>query len=91
MVELLEVLQEYKNIEDLNTNNFIKFIEEAVKYYDERAVIRVIKSIRFKKSTLSSLRNTLDYYNLENNIDRYLNGTSKYNAINIEALYESGS
>lgn len=88
MIELLEILQEYKNIQDLNMNRFIKFIEETVKYYDEKTVERVIKSVGYKKGTLASLRNILDFFNLENNIDKYLNGTSKYNAINMEELYE---
>jgi len=91
LIELLEILQEYKNIEDFNTNNFIKFIEEAVKYYDERTVERIIKSISYKKSTLASLRNVLEFFGLENTIDEYLNGTSKYNAINMEEIYESTS
>lgn len=91
LIELLEILQEYKNIEDFNTNNFIKFIEEAVKYYDERTVERIIKSISYKKSTLASLRNVLEFFDLENTIDEYLNGTSKYNAINMEEIYESTS
>jgi hypothetical protein len=89
MVELLEILQEYKNIEDLNTNSFIKFIEETIKYYDEKIVVKIIKSIGYKKGTLASLRNILEFFNLENNIDKYLNGISKYNAINMGVLYET--
>jgi hypothetical protein len=89
MIELLEILQEYKNIEDLNMNSFIKFIEETIKYYDEKTVERIIKSIGYKKGTLASLRNILEFFNLENTIDKYLNGISKYNAINMGVLYET--
>lgn len=91
MVELLEVLQEYKRIEDLNTNKFIQFIEDTVKYYDEKAVERVLKTCSYKKSTIASLRKILDFFNLENDLQKYLNGTSKYNEINMEELYETTS
>lgn len=89
MIELLEIIQAYKTIEDLNINSFINFIEETVKYYDEKTVERVIKSCSYKKGTLASLKNILDFFNLENNIDKYLNGISQYNAINMGKLYET--
>lgn len=88
LIELLEVLQEYKNIEDLNKMNFIKFIEKRIKYYDEKTVKRVINTISYKKSTLASLKNILKFYNVENTIDEYLSGTSKYNTINMEEFHE---
>lgn len=89
MVELLEVLEGYNNVEDLNTENLIKFIEKLIRHYDDKIIENIIDVIRYKKSTLASLKNILDFYNLENNISNYLNGTSKYKSINMEKLYES--
>ena len=89
IIELLEILQEYKNIEDLNNINLINFIKKAVNYYDEQTFTRVIKNISFKKSTIASLKNVLDFFNVENNIKTHLNGTTKYDAINMEELYET--
>lgn len=91
MIELLEILQEYMNIEDLNKKNFIKYLEETAKYYDEQVINKVLNSMNYKKSTIASLKNVLDYYGVNNNISKYLNGTSKYKALTLEELYDSTS
>lgn len=88
MIELLEILQEHQKIEGLNTNSLIAFIEEAVKCYNEKTVERIIEAVSYKKSTLASLRNILDFFNVENNINKYLNGISKYKAIDMKSMYE---
>jgi len=91
MVELLEVLQEHTKIEDLNRIKLIEFIENAVKHYDEKTIERVLQTGSYKKSTIASLRRILDFLNVEHDLKMYLNGTSKYDEINIEELYESTS
>ena len=91
MVELLEVLQNYRNIEDLNLIGLKKFIEDSIKYYDEKTIQKLIRSIGYKKHTLASLKNILDFFKLENNMDNYLNGTSRYNALRMEELYGATS
>jgi hypothetical protein len=89
MIELMEILQGYRGIEELNFMNLIKFVESAVHQFDEKTVDKIVKSIKYKKRTLASLKNVLDYYKIDNSIDKYLNGTSKYDAIIMEELYES--
>lgn len=91
MIELLEILQEYMNIEDLNKKNFIKYLGETTKYYDEQVIDKVLNSMNYKKSTIASLKNVLDYYGVNNNLSKYLNGTSKYKALTMEELYDSTS
>jgi len=91
MVELLEVLQNYRNIEDLNLIGLKKFIEDSIKYYDEKTIQKLIRSIGYKKHTLASLKNILDFFKLENNMDNYLNVTSRYNALRMEELYGATS
>lgn len=91
MIELLEVLQNYRNIEDLNVIGLKRFIEDSVKYYDEKTIQKLIKTIYYKKHTLASLKNILDFFNVENKIESYLNGTSRYNAIRMEELYGAAS
>ena len=90
-IELLELLQNYKRIEDLNAKRFIDFIRENILYYDEKTLKRVIDKIGYKKSTLASLKNVLDYYDITNSVDEYLSGTSKYEAIKLEEWNESTS
>ena len=57
MIEILEILQEYKSIEDLNKKNFLKYLEEVSKNYDENSVDIILQKIQYKKSTLASLKN----------------------------------
>ena len=45
LIELLEVLENYTKIEDLNTNNLIRFIKNFVKFYDEKILNKLIESI----------------------------------------------
>lgn len=88
LIELLEVLENYKNIEDLNYNNLIQMIETSASNYNDRNLNQLINIIKYKKRTLASLKNVLDYYGIENKIDKYLNETSNYDAFNMEALNE---
>lgn len=88
MIELLEVLENHKKIEDLNKSNLIKFIKISVDCYDEEIITKILKEIRYKKSTLASLKSILDSYSIKNMIGNYLNGTSKYDVINMEELNE---
>jgi hypothetical protein len=86
MIEMLEILQAYSSIEELNKVNLIKFLETAVNQYNEKIVGKILINIKYKKSTLASLKNVLDYYDIDNNLEKYLNGTSRYNSIEMETL-----
>ena len=88
LIELLEVLENYRKIEDLNYVNLIQYIENSVQYYNERVLDKLIRVIGYKKSTLASFKNILDYYGRENTINEYLNETSNYNALRMEELNE---
>ncbi len=87
MVELLEVLQEYMNIEDLNKKSLLSYLEKSISHYDEKILDKIMKSMNYKKHTIASLKTILDYYNVENSLSKYLNGTSRYNTINMEELH----
>lgn len=88
LVELLEVLEHYKTIEDLNLPNLINYIKASVQYYDKNSLKKIQNAIGYKKRTLASLKNILDYYGVEHSIQTYLNETSNYDAINLESLNE---
>lgn len=89
MIELLEVLENYKKIEDLNRSNLKEFIKISVEYYEEKILKKILKEIGYKKSTLASLKGVLDSFSIKNTIDNYLNGTSKYDILKMEELYET--
>ena len=88
LIQLLAVLENYQSIEDLNWNNFISFIKESVEFYDAKHLKKVLRSISYKKSTLASLKVCLDYFGIANSVDEYLNPTSKYKTISVEAFNE---
>ncbi len=89
MIELLEVLQNYTKIEELNYKKLVRFLGESVRYYNETDVIRILSSIKYKKSTIASLVKVLRYYRISTELSSYLKGTSKYKTIDIEGLYET--
>lgn len=88
MVELLDFLENIYNIEDLNKENAILFIEKAIESYSERILEKLIKNIGYKKSTLASLKNVLDYYNVSHTVGKHLNDLSTYKSVRMEDLYE---
>lgn len=89
MIELLEIIENYKTIEALNKKALIKFIEDRVHYYDIKTVERVLHACTYKKRTIASLKTILDYFNIDNTLEQYLNGTSRYNEIDWVEFYET--
>lgn len=84
MIELLEVLQNYRKIQDMNTREFLWFLQETAGYYNERTLERIVSKIPYKKSTLASLEQVLCYFGIHNSVGQYLNGISTYDSIRIE-------
>lgn len=91
MIELLDVLENYHKIEDLNVTNLLIYFKESIKHYNDKKMDVIIKEMKFKKSTLASLKNVLDYYCFTNNIKKYLNDLSTYKTINMGELDETTS
>lgn len=88
MIELLDFLENVNKIEEFNKRHAIRFIEDAVALYNDQLLEKLLIAIGYKKSTLASLKNVLDYYKINHSIGKYLNGLSKYNSMRMEDLYE---
>ena len=88
IIELLEILQHYDEITDLNKENLVKYFEDAVKYYNNKVLNKIKTTINYRKSTFISLKNILDYYGTKNNISTFVSNTSSYKAISVEKLHE---
>ena len=69
-------------------NKIYNYAKDFVNCYDEKIVNEVIEKIKYKKSTISFLNNILDYFNVENNLNKRLSSLSKYNHIDMEEIYE---
>lgn len=88
MISGLEVLQNFYEIQDLNYDAFIKFSHEIAKSYNNEVFKKVIQKASYKKSTISFLKEILNYYNVSNNLDLYLSSLSSYKHPKMEEIYK---
>lgn len=89
IIEMLEVLQSFNKIQDLNYNAFYEYARNFSKEYNEDILKKVLVEKKYKKSTISFLRNILNYFEIRNELDKYLSSLSKYNHIDMEEVYDS--
>ena len=89
MIQMLEVLKNYSEIQDLNQNQFIKLCEEFAPHYSDEVFGYVNSRIHYPKRTIAFLRSILDYYGVKNNLNKYLSAMSEYKYPKMEALHET--
>jgi len=77
-IEILEILQSYNKIEDLNLNAFVSQMRSFSENYSEEAINYVISNRKYKKSTIAFLKTILDRLNIQNNLSAHLSETSNY-------------
>lgn len=78
VIEALEILQNYYNIENLDKYKFARFARQfAIGYNDERTVY-VLEHMKYKKSTIAFMKKILDMYKVENSLQKYLSYASRY-------------
>ncbi len=90
-IEALEVIENINDIEDLNTKAFSEYMESFAKEYDNETAEFVLSNMKYKKSTIASLRCFLDYFQIKNDLEKYLSKLSTYKTIDVRGLYESSS
>ena len=88
-LHVLEVLQNFSEIQDLNYRQFLSFCEQFAHEYDANALERVIQKMRYQKRTLSFLRSILNYYGVQNDLSKYLSTLSAYKHPSMEEIYEA--
>ena len=89
MVRMLEVLQNFDRIQDLNSAQFVNYCEKFVLMYSDKVFVDVNSKKRYKKRTISFLKNILDFYDVPNELERYLSSTSEYKHPEMEEIYEA--
>ena len=89
MIEILEILEELNNIEDVDYGSFQKYIDKAVLQYSDTVVDKILKIRKYKKSTIYLLHTILEYYKVENHLNKYLSALSQYKVVDIRRMYES--
>lgn len=88
MVHGLEVLQNFNEIQDLNYVAFLKYTKKLASFFNQQDFEKIIMIKTYKKSTISFLQEILNYYNVKNNLDKYLSTLSEYKHPKMEEIYE---
>jgi hypothetical protein len=89
VIETMEILQNYKNIEDMNKSALAVYMKEfAFKYLDSDTVF-VLKNRKYKKSTIAFLESFLNYFGIKNSLSQFLSALSSYEIPGMEEFYES--
>jgi len=87
-IEVLEILENYLDIYDLNESVFVEITKDYSKKYNEEVIDLLIRNIGYKKRTIAFLKEILDFYNVNNNLSKYLSALSKYKIPNYKEIYE---
>ena len=89
MIHMMEVLQNFGEIQDLDYVQFIKFCEQFSVNYNDEVFEQVCRQMKYQKKTISFLRNILVHYHVPNNLSRYLSSLSEYKHPTMEEIYEA--
>lgn len=88
-VQMLEVLQNYDTIQDMNSKSFWGLCKEYSKNYDAEACEYVLSRIKYSKRTIAFLHSILNFHNVKNSLERFLSPFSKYQIPSMEDLHEA--
>ena len=89
LVHGLEVLQNFNTIQDINYSAFLVYSEKLAASFNSRAFEKIISAKNYKKSTISFLREVLDYFQVSHNLGAHLSSLSEYKHPKMEELYET--
>ena len=89
VIQLMELLHHYKEIQDINSTAMQRCTERLSSEYSESAFEIVQKTIGYPKWTIAFLREVLNYHHTPNNLSRHLSALSNYPIPRMEDLYET--
>lgn len=87
MVHGLEVLQNFNTIQDVNYSAFLAYTKQLAESYSTSAFEKIVSAKTYKKSTISFLREILNYYKVQHNLNNHLSTLSEYKHPKMEELY----
>ena len=89
IIETLEILQNYKYIEDINNTALAAYMKDFARQYSDEDAVYVLKNRKYKKSTIAFLESFLNYFKVENTLNQFLSSLSSYNIPDMEEFYRS--
>lgn len=88
VVEILEILEHYGEVEDFNHGRFLHYMEEYSRLYSEVDVQRVLALRIYKKTTIALLKRYLEYFGVQNNLGKLLSSKEMNTVMSEEKIYE---
>lgn len=71
VIETMEILQNYKSIEDIRKSALAAYMREFATEYSDTAAVFVLKNRKYKKSTIAFLERFLNYLGVENTLHQF--------------------
>ena len=78
VIEALEIMQNYKKLEDISAAGFKAYLTMFASRYDNMAALEVLSRMNYQKRTIAFMRMVLEYFNVKNTLSIYLAATSNY-------------
>ena len=91
VIEALDVLQHYSQIEDLNRSALASFLSSFSKEYSDSTADYVINNRKYKKRTIAFMKAILDYKGINNSLEKHLSVLSTYAVPEMEEIFEPAS
>ena len=85
----LEILNNYRNIEDINRQQLAEYMRKFALNYSEEAILTVLRHSKYKKSTITFLAAFLGFLNTKHTLQQYLSRLSAYAIPQMEEFYAS--
>lgn len=86
VLEALEILQHYYDIEELNKLKFARYARQFAKVYNDKAAVYVLENVKYKKSTIAFMRKILEMYKVDNSLSQFLSYASKYKVPSVQRV-----
>ncbi|TYZ29800.1 hypothetical protein FZ041_04235 [Selenomonas caprae] len=88
-IEMLEIMQHARQIEDLNTNMLGRYVERFAKSYDNETMEQILHlpNHGYKKSTIASIASILDFWKVPHTLSRHISKKSRYTSMMAEEIY----
>ena len=88
-IATVEILQNYRNIEDINHRQMAEYMRKFALNYSEDAIRTVLGHRKYKKATIAFLAAFLGYWNTKHTLQQYLSRLSTYAVPQMEEFYAS--
>jgi hypothetical protein len=91
ILEVLDVLQNYSKIEDMNHSMLASFLTVFSECYSDSAATYVLDHRKYKKRTIAFMKAVLDYQGIRNTLGKYLSDLSNYEVPEMEEIFAATS